>query len=86
MPYEPPKPPQEYEWGDKVEVYEDGAWHEALYIHKSDQFNDHWCSRKDQTLRLADYEEENIRPCPTPPPSDCLAANTKTAREYAQHS
>ena len=64
QPYEQPKPPVEYEWGQKVEVYEDGAWHEALYIYKSDQFNDHWCSRKDQMLRMTDYKEEAVRPLP----------------------
>ena len=64
QPYEPPKPPVEYEWGQKVEVYEDGAWHEALYMNRSDFSLDHWCSRKDQALRMADYEEEDVRPLP----------------------
>lgn len=62
QPYEPPKPPQEYEWGQKVEVYEDDLWHKALYLRKSDDLSDHLCSRKDQTLRIAYYPEENIRP------------------------
>ena len=64
QPYEPPKPQVEYEWGQKVEVYEDGAWHEALYTYKSDRFHGHWCSRKDQILKMTDYKEENIRPLP----------------------
>ena len=31
-PYEPPKPPQEYEWGQKVEVLINGEWNKGLYI------------------------------------------------------
>lgn len=64
QPYEPPKPPVEYEWGQKVEVYEDDLWHKALYLRKSDDLSDHLCSRKDQTLRIAYYPEESIRPLP----------------------
>lgn len=32
QPYEPPKPPQEYEWGQKVEVFKRGEWDKGLYI------------------------------------------------------
>ena len=32
QPYEPPKPPVEYEWGDKVEVLKSGEWDKGLYI------------------------------------------------------
>lgn len=32
QPYEPPKPPQEYEWGQKVEVLQRGEWDKGLYI------------------------------------------------------
>ena len=31
-PYEPPKPPQEYEWGQKVEVLKRGEWDKGIYI------------------------------------------------------
>ena len=62
LPYRQYKPPVEYEWGQKVEVYEDDLWHKALYLRKSDDLSDHLCSRKDQTLRIAYYPEENIRP------------------------
>lgn len=29
-PYEPPKPPHEYKWGDKVKVFEDGGWWDGI--------------------------------------------------------
>ena len=32
QPYEPPKPPVEYEWGQKVEVFKRGEWDKGLYI------------------------------------------------------
>lgn len=32
QPYEPPKPPVEYEWGQKVEVLQRGEWDKGLYI------------------------------------------------------
>lgn len=32
QPYEPPKPPQEYEFGDKVLVLEEDAWEKAVFI------------------------------------------------------
>ena len=32
MPYEPPKPPVEYEWGQKVEALKRGEWNKGLYI------------------------------------------------------
>lgn len=32
QPYEPPKPPVEYEWGDKVEVLKSGEWDKGIYI------------------------------------------------------
>lgn len=32
QPYEPSKPPQEYEWGQKVEVFQRGEWDKGLYI------------------------------------------------------
>ena len=32
QPYEPPKPPQEYEWGQKVEVFKRGERDKGLYI------------------------------------------------------
>ena len=30
--YEPPKPPVEYEWGQKVEALKRGEWNKGLYI------------------------------------------------------
>ena len=62
--YEPPKPPQEYEWGDKVEVYERNEWHKALYIDKSRADDVHWCARKDSRYFMSEYHTENIRPLP----------------------
>lgn len=32
QPYEPPNPPQEYEWGQKVEVLVEDDWESALYL------------------------------------------------------
>ena len=32
QPYEPPKPPVEYEWGQKVEALKKGEWDKGLYI------------------------------------------------------
>ncbi len=32
QPYEPPKPPQEYEWGQKVEVLWGSEWRKAIFI------------------------------------------------------
>lgn len=32
QPYEPPKPPVEYELGQKVEVFKRGEWDKGLYI------------------------------------------------------
>lgn len=32
QPYEPPKPPQEYEWGQKVKVLIGREWDKGLYI------------------------------------------------------
>jgi hypothetical protein len=32
QPYETPKPPHEYEWGQKVEVLRRGEWDKGLYI------------------------------------------------------
>ena len=31
-PYEPPKPPHEYKWGEMVEVNYDGTWLPAIFI------------------------------------------------------
>ena len=30
--YEPPKPPHEYKWGQKVEALKRGEWNKGLYI------------------------------------------------------
>ena len=32
QPYEPPKPPHEYEWGQKVEALKRGEWNKGVYI------------------------------------------------------
>ena len=32
QPYERPKPPHEYEWGQKVEALKRGEWNKGLYI------------------------------------------------------
>lgn len=35
-PYEPPTPPHEYKWGDRVEANYDGTWQPAIFIRAYD--------------------------------------------------
>lgn len=70
QPYEPPKPPQEYEWGQKVEVLRHGCWRKGVFVK-----NKHCTSQPiivaiqghDDTCHVA---EKDIRPLP-----DDTAAN-----------
>lgn len=63
QPYEPPKPPQEYVWGQKVEVPCSGAgdWEEAVYIHKT-LTGEHVCTPRRLNGGLSFYTL--IRPLP----------------------
>ena len=70
QPYEPPKPPVEYEWGQKVEVLRHGCWRKGVFVK-----NKHCTSQPiivaiqghDDTCHVA---EKDIRPLP-----DDTAAN-----------
>lgn len=83
QPYEPPKPPQEYEWGQKVEAKFNSAWEVAIYIGRAAKNKDIIAVLKDDGI-FRQFRENEIRPCPTPPPSDCLTANAWIARMHAQ--
>ena len=62
-PYEPPKPPVEYEWGQKVEVNQgDSRWKEAIYIAPTRDHDEHWCTKKETPYTLSVLKTANIRP------------------------
>lgn len=64
QPYEPPKPPQEYEWGQKVEVFMGGDWGRALYL-KHDKTEARWPHKIVTVERGTDWvESAHIRPLP----------------------
>ena len=63
QPYEPPKPPQEYEWGQKVEVNQgDSKWKIAIYIGPARDPDEHWCTKKESPHALSALKIANIRP------------------------
>ena len=63
QPYEPPKPPQKYEWGQKVEVNQgDSRWKEAIYIAPTRDHDEHWCTKKESPYTLSVLKTANIRP------------------------
>ena len=65
QPYEPPKPPVEYEWGQKVEVNQgDSRWKEAIYIAPTRGQDEHWCTKKESPYTLSVLKSANIRPLP----------------------
>ena len=65
QPYEPPKPPQEYEWGQKVEVNQgDSRWKVAIYIAPTRDNDEHWCTKKESPYTLSMLKSANIRPIP----------------------
>ncbi|ATD81119.1 MULTISPECIES: hypothetical protein [Desulfovibrio] len=61
-PYEPPKPPHEYKWGDKVEVNFYGDWGIALYIAPTTDREKHWCSTKKRPCHMTAFKISEIRP------------------------
>ena len=61
-PYEPPKPPHEYKWGDKVEVNVCGDWGIALYIAPTTDREEHWCSTKKRPYNMTAFKISEIRP------------------------
>ena len=62
QPYEPPKPPQEYEWGQKVEVFYNGEWSKGIYVHPIVE-TARWHSVFVGTNKIA-FIETDIRPLP----------------------
>ena len=61
QPYEPPKPPQEYEWGQKVEVCAFiGEWEMALYIGRAKN-NDILAILEDDEI-IRQFSEDKVRP------------------------
>lgn len=61
QPYEP-KPPQEYEWGQKVEVYSCGDWDRAIFFAKVSEDNAR-CMLYGGTVTV-DVKIDDIRPLP----------------------
>ena len=67
QPYEPPKPPQEYEWGQKVEVLQNGEWRKAIFIepYYSSVFNGAGATVMPLgKLTVLNYPPDRIRPLP----------------------
>ena len=66
QPYEPPKPPVEYEWGQKVEALKRGEWNKGLYIGCVPISQLHRVYTDKHGDGLFSYTE--IRPLPVPAP------------------
>ncbi len=65
QPYEPPKPPVEYEWGQKVEVNQgDSKWKIAIYIGPARDPGEHWCTKRESPYTLSVLKRSSIRPLP----------------------
>ena len=62
QPYEPPKPPVEYEWGQKVRVLRNGREIDGLYVGKA-QDGEHHILLSTQILASV-HVEAMIRPLP----------------------
>ena len=60
QPYEPQKPPVEYEWGQKVEVLDNNDWCVGIYVHPISE-TARWHSVLVGTNKVA-FIETNIRP------------------------
>lgn len=61
QPYEPSKPPVEYEWGQKVEVRSGDYWLQGLYIGKANESYAHHIIINTQ-VKASVHDERNIRP------------------------
>jgi len=62
QPDEPPKPPVQYEWGDKVEVYTDGRWEKAIFNYACEI--DGVCVMPKTSVGLRWVKPDRIRPLP----------------------
>ena len=63
QPYEPPIPPVEYEWGQKVEAKFNSAWEVAIYIGRAAKNKDIIAVLKDDGI-FRQFRENEIRPLP----------------------
>ena len=63
QPYEPPKPPQEYGWGQKVEVYKDRAWVKGIISYTEKDSSSAAVIVKGE-IHASIYPPERIRPIP----------------------
>ena len=61
QPYEPPKPPVEYKWGDKVEVLVDGIWSEGVCLAQATS-GEYLCSIKKMPFSIPSFKHNEIRP------------------------
>ena len=63
QPYDPPTPPVEYEWGQKVEAKFNSAWEVAIYIGRAAKNKDIIAVLKDDGI-FRQFRENEIRPLP----------------------
>lgn len=64
QPYEPPKPPQEYEWGQKVEVWSfANKWEQSVFVGRRTDGKFMYILKFDEIVRIVD-DVSNIRPLP----------------------
>lgn len=61
-PYEPPKPPHEYKWGDRVEVAVDGKWMPAVFMEDDCSDDKPICVVLKRLCEVIYVERENLRP------------------------
>ena len=63
QPYEPPKPPQEYEWGQKVEVYKNDVWVKGV-ISYTEKDSSYAAIVAKGDMHASMYPPDRIRPLP----------------------
>ena len=63
QPYDPPKPPVEYEWGQKVEVYKDKVWVKGVISYTEKDSSSAAVIVKGE-IHASIYPPERIRPIP----------------------
>lgn len=63
QPYEPPKPPQEYEWGQKVEVNKNKVWVKGVISYTEKDSSSAAVIVKGE-IHASIYPPERIRPLP----------------------
>ena len=63
QPYEPPKPPVEYEWGQKVEVYKNNGWVKGV-ISYTEKDSSYAAIVAKGDMHASIYPPDRIRPLP----------------------